>query len=56
MNTEQVFRQDAVVKATGRFRYRQTVGPSWSDSEEEIVSQASNHGPDRRINEYLEAQ
>lgn len=56
MNTEQVFRQDAVVKATGRFRYRQTVGPSWSDSEEEIVSQASNHEPDRRINEYLEAQ
>ena len=55
-NTEQVFRQDAVVHATGGFQFRQTVGPSWSDSEEEIVSQASNHGPDRRINEYREAQ
>lgn len=56
MNTEQVFRQDAVVHATGRSPYRETVGPSCSDSEEEIVSQASNHEPDRRINEYLEAQ
>lgn len=56
MNTEQVFRQDAVVHATGRSPYRETVGPSLSDSEEEIVSQASNHGPGRRINEYREAQ
>ena len=55
-NTEQVFRQDAVIQAPGRLRCRQTVGPSWSDLEEENVSQAPNHGRGRRINEHREAQ
>ena len=36
-------------------QYRQTVGPSWSDSEEEEnPSQHSNHRSDHRLNEYGE--
>ena len=49
-NAGQVFHQDAGIQAAGRSQYSQTVGPRWPDSEEEIVSQASNH------NEYREAQ
>ena len=47
--------QDEVFRAAGRRQHRQTVGPSWSDSEEEgSPSQSSNHGQDHSVNEYGE--
>ena len=44
-----------MIQAAGRQRYRQVVGPDWDDSEEEgDLSQPSNQGSDRGVNQYGE--
>ncbi|CAF9921606.1 MAG: hypothetical protein ALECFALPRED_001838 [Alectoria fallacina] len=54
-NADRVIHQDEVVRAAGRRRYRQGVGPGWDDTEEEgDLSHAPNHGRDRGVNQYGE--
>lgn len=54
-NADRVVHQNEVIQAAGRQRYRQGVGPDWNDSEEEgDLSQPSNQGRDRGINQYGE--
>lgn len=47
--------EDEAARLAVHRQYRQTVGPSWSDSEEEEnPGQPSNHRPDHRLNEHGE--